>query len=66
MKDTSIVLFLTACVNPENMSKTVLINPQVRLSQYINAIRFYIDNTRFKILLVENTNFDLTPFFSIK
>lgn len=63
MKDTSIVLFLTACVNPENMSKTVLINPQVRLSQYINAIRFYIDNTRFKILLVENTNFDLTPFF---
>lgn len=64
MKDsTSIVLFLTACVNPANMSKTALINPQVRLSQYIDAIRFYIDNTRFKILLVENTNFDLTPFF---
>lgn len=58
-----LVLFLTACVNPNGMAQTAVQDSQKRLEQYINAINFYIKQTSFPILVVENTNIDLSKYF---
>lgn len=58
-----IVLLLTACINPQGMAFTALQDAEERKNQYIEAIRYYISNTRYKIVVVENTLFDLTSFF---
>lgn len=36
-----IVVLLTACVNPNGMSKTVLQDVELRRKQYVNALNFY-------------------------
>ncbi|MBQ9094391.1 MAG: hypothetical protein IJY03_10490 [Prevotella sp.] len=54
------ILFLTACVNPNGMAYTKLNNPEVRQSQYMYALDWYLKNTTFKILLVENSNCDFS------
>lgn len=57
------LLFLTACVHPKGMAQTVLQDGDVRLRQYLDAIRFYLDKYSYKILVVENTEVDLSPYF---
>lgn len=54
------LLFLTACVNPQGMAYTKLNNPEVRLRQYKTALDWYLANTNFQILLVENSNWDFS------
>ncbi|MBJ6118424.1 hypothetical protein JAO76_09490 [Pontibacter sp. BT310] len=50
------LIFLTGCINPAGMSHTALQDPEVRKSQYIEAIKFYLLNTDLPILFVENSN----------
>lgn len=57
------LLFLTACVHPKGMAQTALQDGDVRLRQYLDAIRFYLDEYSYKILVVENTEVDLSPYF---
>lgn len=54
------ILFLTACVNPSGMAFTKLNNPEVRVRQYKEALDWYLENTEFHILLVENSNYDFS------
>lgn len=54
------ILFLTACVNPKGMAYTKLSNPEIRLKQYKEALDWYLANTSFKILLVENSGYDFS------
>ena len=56
-------MLLTACVNPAGMAQTALQDAGVRLRQYVEAIRFYLDKYPFHILVVENTGVDLSPYF---
>lgn len=57
------LLFLTACVHPKGMAHTALQDGDVRLQQYLDAIRFYLEHYSFKILVVENTEVDLSSYF---
>jgi len=57
------LIFLTACVNPNGMALTALQNPEMRLKHYLESVSFYLKNTAFDILLVENTGYDFTPHF---
>lgn len=57
------LLFLTACVNPGGMIQTALQDANVRLQQYLKAISYYLNNYPYKILVVENTNVDLSSYF---
>ncbi|MCQ2200468.1 MAG: hypothetical protein MJZ27_00110 [Bacteroidales bacterium] len=57
------VLFLTSCINPQGMSYTVLQDIDERLRQYKNALQWYLENTDFRILFVENSNYDISPLF---
>lgn len=58
-----IVVLLTACVNPNGMSKTVLQDVELRRKQYVNALNFYLQETSLPICFVENTGFDMSCEF---
>ena len=57
------VIFLTACVKPNGMTYTVLNDIHIRKQQYIDALRWYLENTSHTIVFVENTNTDLSSVF---
>lgn len=52
-------ILLTACVNPNGMSETVLQNSEERAEQYRHAIDFYIKETNLPIVFCENTMYDM-------
>lgn len=54
------LLFLTGCVNPSGMSNTCLQDPLLRASQYRDALLWYLKNTSFRVLWVENTHYDIS------
>ena len=58
------IILLTACVNPEGMSSTKLQDTGVRLEQYKKALTFYLSETPYKILFVENSSCDFSNEFS--
>lgn len=57
-------LLLTACVNPGNMPGNILTDNVERETQYINALKFYLEKTKFKVVFVENTLCDFSNKFS--
>lgn len=57
------VLLLTGCVNPNGMSFTYLNDVHERKKQYLNALKWYLENTEFEIVFVENSNTDLSSCF---
>lgn len=63
MKET--VLLLTACINPNGMKYTELNDPSERERQYVRAVKFYIDRTKYKVCFCENSNSDLSAFEKI-
>ena len=64
MPNTNTVLLLTACINPQGMSKTALQDKDRRLAQYKLALDWYLHNTDIKIVFIENTNFDISPDYT--
>ena len=42
------------------MAYTKLNNPEVRLKQYKDALDWYLENTDYNILLVENSGYDFS------
>ncbi|MFV0470001.1 MAG: hypothetical protein ACK5MK_13875 [Dysgonomonas sp.] len=58
-----ILLFLTGCINPNGMSQTLLQDKDVRKNQYIQAIKYYLEKTDKRILFVENSGEDISPYF---
>ena len=57
------VILLTACVNPNGMVKTVLQDSYIRQTQYENTLLFYLMQTNYKIVVVENTSCDFSERF---
>ncbi|MCH5174292.1 MAG: hypothetical protein J1F40_00215 [Prevotellaceae bacterium] len=61
--NNNIVIVLTACVNPNGMSYTMLQDPDVRKLQYIESLHFYLNKTLLPIVFVENSNTDFSDDF---
>jgi hypothetical protein len=57
------IILLTACVNPQGMSYCALQNGNIRLNQYKDAIFFYLSNTKYRIVVVDNSGFDFSNDF---
>lgn len=57
------VLLLTACVTPGGMAYTALQDSTERERQYLNALRWYLSNTEFPIVMCENTSYQLPAEF---
>ena len=47
---------MTACVDPQGMSNTILQDKDLRKQQYIEALDFYLTKTDLPIVFVENSN----------
>lgn len=58
------VLLLTGCIDPKGMVLTALQNYEDRKSQYILAIRYYIQKTNLPIVFVENSGTDISTEFN--
>lgn len=54
-----LTLLLTGCINPNCVEQVKVNNPGIRLSMYLNAIQFYLDNTIFDIVFCENSGYHL-------
>lgn len=53
-----IVLLVSGCISPPNQKYLVLQNPEIRLTQYIDSLNYYIENSPFfYIVFCENSNF---------
>lgn len=59
----NVIIFLTCCVNPQGMSFTQINDKKIRAEQYYEAINYYLNNTKYKILIVENTLFNMPSVF---
>ncbi len=57
------ILLLTACVNPNGMSYTALVDVDVRRKQYEDALRWYLETTMLRVVFVENTGYDMSEAF---
>lgn len=57
------ILFLTACINPKGMVNTAIQNVNIRRDQYYEALRFYIHNTDYRIVFVDNSGYDISVDF---
>lgn len=50
-----VVILLTATIDPRGMGLTKLTNPVTRENQYLDALEFYLNETKLKIVFCENT-----------
>jgi hypothetical protein len=58
------IILLTGCINPNGMSFTTLNNPRERREQYVAAINYYLTNSNYPIVFVENTGTDISEQFT--
>lgn len=58
-KKDSIVILMTACIDPNGMENTALQNPEIRKTQYLEAIDFYLKRGDFDVVFCENTGMNI-------
>lgn len=58
------IILLTGCINPNGMSFTSLNDPRERMDQYVAAIKFYLTNSNYPIVFVENSGTDISKLFT--
>lgn len=56
-------ILLTACISPNGMAQTALQDMTQRQTQYLKAIRFYLQKTGLPVVFVENSGHDISCFF---
>ena len=63
MKNFDFCIILTCTINPIEMPDLARNNPKIRLQDYKKSFNFWINNNFVnKIILIENSNFDLSYF----
>lgn len=63
MKSFDFSIILTCTVNPIQMPNLVRSNPEIRFQDYKKSFNFWVNNAFVnKIILIENSNFDLSYF----
>jgi hypothetical protein len=58
------LILLTGCIDTKNMFRTQLHDIQVRRQQYLDSIKFYLNETDLPLLFVENSGNDLSYSFA--
>ena len=54
---------LTGTIQPNNMILTELTDPLVRKNQYMQSIRFWVENFTFPVVFVDNSSTDISAYF---
>ncbi len=66
MKNFDFCIILTCTINPLQMPNLVRSNPEIRFQDYKKSFNFWVNNMFVnKIILIENSNFDLNYFKEI-
>lgn len=66
MKNFDFSIILTCTINPLQMPNLVRCNPEIRFQDYKKSFNFWVNNAFVnKIILLENSNFDLSYFNTI-
>ena len=60
--ENNLVILLTGTINPNSFSNLTIKNPEIRRQQYLDAIKFYLKHTKFKIVFTENSGDQLKNF----
>lgn len=56
-----VVLLLTGCIRPNIKNDILAITDvETRKNQYLEAIRWYVQNTPYKIVFCENSGYDIS------
>lgn len=58
-RDKEIIILMTATINPNGMVHTKLQDPKIRKLQYLDAINFYLNETKLKIVFCENSGYSI-------
>ena len=58
-----IVLLLTGTIFPNSFTTLKLTDPDERKAQYISAIKYYLDNSKSRIVFCENSSTSLKEYF---
>ena len=61
--NTECVMLLTGTINPNSTDTLVLTDPDLRRAHYMDAIHFYLKNTHYPIVFVENSGESLKESF---
>jgi hypothetical protein len=61
---SEIIILLTSTINPQHASKTKLQNPHLRQQQYESALDYYLNNFNYKIVFVDNSNFNISSSYN--
>lgn len=59
-----VVVLLTGTIVPNVVDKLAVFQPEVRKNQYLSAIRWYVENTDYRIVFCENSGSDVSPFLN--
>jgi hypothetical protein len=66
MKNFDFSIILTCTINPIQMPNLARSNPEIRFQDYKKSFNFWVNNTFVnKIILIENSNYDLSYFNKI-
>ena len=58
-----VVLLLTACIKPNVTDKIAVSDWKKRELMYMDALNWYLDNTDYNIVFVENSGVDISNNF---
>ncbi|PTX44077.1 hypothetical protein C8P64_0047 [Christiangramia gaetbulicola] len=58
----SLVILLTGTITPNSKTTLSVKDPKIRLTQYMEALQFYIEKTKSRIVFVENSGTDFNVF----
>ena len=56
------IILLTACVNPDGMPFTAVIDSSIRVREYENALGYYLKETDCPIVIVDNSGYSFGSF----
>ena len=57
--NNDIIILLTATIVPNTNTTLTIKDSKLRLNQYLEALNFYVENTKFRIVFVENSNYNI-------
>lgn len=60
---SKVLILLTACIRPEIIFKTKLLDSNIRKEQYEDALKYYLNSTFFDILFIDNSGVNLSEEF---
>ena len=57
------ILLLTACITPNSFDTLSITDPSIRKEQYLEALNWYLHNTKYNIIFCDNSGYNISKYF---